>query len=81
MAKVKVKIPQLGLTIEEAALTDWFKAEGDTVAAGDVIASIEADKASYDIEAPAPGKLVQLLVDADDSEMLPIGTAIAVIEI
>ena len=80
MAKIKVKIPQLGLTTEEAAVTEWLKGEGDAVEAGDVIANIEADKASYEIEAPAAGTLSKILAEADDSEMLPIGTEIAIIE-
>lgn len=80
MAKVKVKIPKLGLTITEASVTDWNVAVGDAVEAGDEIATISADKAAYEIEAPVSGTLVEILVEADDDEEHDIGTEIAVIE-
>lgn len=80
MALVKVKIPKLGLTIETVKLVDWNVVVGDRVAAGAILATIEADKASYEVEAPAAGTVIELLVEADDDEELPIGTVIAVIE-
>lgn len=80
MAKVTVKVPKLGLTIETVKLVAWAKEPGAAVTAGEVIATIEADKASYEIEAPAAGTLIEHLVEADDDEELPIGTPLAVIE-
>jgi 2-oxoglutarate dehydrogenase E2 component (dihydrolipoamide succinyltransferase) len=81
MARIKVKIPKLGLTIETARLTEWLKAPGDAVAAGEVIATIEADKSAYEIEAPAAGTLSEQLVPADDEAELDVGTEIAVITV
>lgn len=81
MAKLTVKVPKLGLTIETVKLVDWAREPGAVVAAGEVIATIEADKASYEIEATAAGTLIEQLVPADDDEELPIGTPIAVIEL
>ena len=81
MARLTVKVPKLGLTIETVKLVEWSKSPGDRVAAGDVIAVIEADKSSYEVEAPAAGTLLEQLVPADDEEELAIGTAIAVIEL
>lgn len=80
MARVTVKVPKLGLTIETVTLTEWIKNPGDAVAAGEVIATIEADKASYEIEAPAAGTLTEQLVPADDAEEIAVGAPIAVIE-
>jgi pyruvate/2-oxoglutarate dehydrogenase complex dihydrolipoamide acyltransferase (E2) component len=80
MAQVKVKVPKLGLTIETAQLSEWAVAPGDSVTAGQVIATIEADKASYEIEAPTAGTIAELLVEAGDGEEHPVGTIIAVIE-
>ena len=81
MAKVKVKIPKLGLTVEVAMLTEWKKSAGDAVEAGEIIATIEADKASYEIEAPVGGVLTELLVEADQDEEHDVGTHIATIEV
>jgi pyruvate/2-oxoglutarate dehydrogenase complex dihydrolipoamide acyltransferase (E2) component len=81
MARLTVKVPKLGLTIESVKLTEWLKSIGDDVAAGEVIAAIEADKATFEIEAPAAGTLVEQLVPADDDEEIAVGEAIAVIQL
>lgn len=81
MARLTVKVPKLGLTIETVKLVEWTKSPGQQVAAGDVIATIEADKSSYEIEAPATGTLLEQLVPVDDEAELDIGTPIAVIEL
>ena len=80
MARVTVKVPKLGLTIETVQLAEWLKAPGNRVAAGEPIATIEADKASYEIEAPTTGTLIEQLVPADPGEEIAVGVAIAVIE-
>lgn len=76
--RIKVKLPKLGLTIEEATIREWLKKEGDEVAAGEVIAAIEADKATFEIPAPAAGRIVQILAAAD--ETVEVGANIAIIE-
>lgn len=81
MAKVRVKVPKLGLTIETVKLTEWVKDVGDQVEAGEVIATIEADKSAYEIEAPAAGKIVEQLIEPDEEEEHEIGTVMAVIEL
>ena len=53
-----VEIPQLGTTVEECVLTRWLKKKGDAVAAGDVIAEIETDKATFELHAPAAGTIL-----------------------
>jgi pyruvate/2-oxoglutarate dehydrogenase complex dihydrolipoamide acyltransferase (E2) component len=80
MAKLKVKIPKLGLTIETVKLIEWLKQPGDPVAQGEAIATIEADKANFEIEAPAAGVLIEHLAPASDEDELDIGTEIAVID-
>lgn len=79
MALTKIKVPKLGLTIETVKVTDWSKSVGDRVEAGEAIGTIEADKASYDIEAPAAGTIVELVEPDDDAEH-EVGAVIAVIE-
>jgi enoyl-CoA hydratase/carnithine racemase len=76
--KLRVKIPKLGLTIEEVTLAEWLCGVGDTVAADQVIATIEADKANYELTAPAAGTLAQVM--AEPGQIVAVGTDVAVIE-
>jgi len=75
---VQVLMPALSPTMEEGTLSKWVKKEGDDVAAGDVIAEIETDKATMEVEAVDEGKLGKILV-AEGSENVKINTPIAVI--
>ena len=79
MARTKVKVPKLGLTIETVKIAEWSKAVGDHVDAGETLGTIEADKASYEIEAPAAGTIVEM-VEADDDAEHQVGSVIAIIE-
>ncbi len=76
--KVRVKVPKLGLTIEEVTLTGWEVTVGTRVEAGAVIATIEADKASYEIVTPVAGTLIVQNAAADT--VLAIGAEVGVIE-
>ena len=80
MAKVRVRIPQMGLTTEDVALTQWLVRVGDSVTAGQVIANLEADKATVELEAPVAGRIVELLVHANDEDLVEVGTYVAIIE-
>ena len=53
----QVLMPALSLTMTEGKLAKWLKREGDAVASGDVLAEIETDKATMEIEAVEEGKL------------------------
>lgn len=72
-----VGMPNLGHTMEEGKLASWLKQVGDPVRKGEVIAIVESDKASFDVESPADGVLASIAVDADT--IAPVGTVIAVI--
>lgn len=76
--KVRIKVPRLGLTIEDVTLSSWERQAGAIVKAGEVIATVEADKASYEIVAPADGSLVELEVSEGDT--VPVGETIAILE-
>ena len=80
MEKITVKIPQMGLTTEEVILDEWLVSEGDSVSAGDVLANLQADKAIIELEAPIAGTVVELLVPADDEELLEIGAPVAILD-
>lgn len=81
MANVKVKIPKLGLTTEEVTLSAWLKGQGDAVQAGEIIATIEADKSSFEVESPVTGVVKQILFEPSEDALLPVGTEIAIIEV
>ncbi len=77
--KVKVKVPRLGLTVEEAIVMEWRKQVGDTVEAGEVIGVIEADKATVELESPATGTLTEII--GEIGETYEIGEPLAVLEV
>jgi pyruvate dehydrogenase E1 component beta subunit len=75
---VNVLMPALSPTMEQGKLAKWLKSEGDKVKAGDVIAEIETDKATMEIEAVDEGVLARILVPGG-AENVAVNTPIAVI--
>ena len=75
---IEIKMPALSPTMEEGTLAKWLVSEGDKVVSGDVIAEIETDKATMEVEAIDDGTLGQILVDAG-SEHVKVNTVIAVL--
>lgn len=61
---IPIKMPNLGAEADEARVSSWQKAVGDTVMEGEVIAEIETEKANVDLEMPASGRLLEILVPA-----------------
>jgi len=59
---VKVIMPQAGQDLETGVVKQWHKAEGDAVAKGEPIVQIETEKVDLDVEAPASGVLLRILV-------------------
>ncbi|HET9782903.1 MAG TPA: biotin/lipoyl-containing protein, partial [Candidatus Dormibacteraeota bacterium] len=57
-----VNMPKLSDTMEEGTIVEWKKKSGDAVKAGDVLAEVESDKATFDLEADSDGTL-QILVE------------------
>ncbi len=76
MAEI-MTMPKLGFDMQEGQLVRWVKAEGEAVQKGEVIAEIETDKATVEVEAQASGHLLRLLVNEGD--FVPVGDPIAVI--
>ena len=74
----QILMPALSPTMEEGKLTKWLVAEGATIKAGDVIAEIETDKATMEVEAVDEGKLSKILIAAG-TEHVKVNTPIAVI--
>jgi len=75
---VNILMPALSPTMEQGKLAKWLKAEGDAVKAGDVIAEIETDKATMEVEAVDEGVLARILVPGG-TENVAVNTPIAVI--
>ena len=76
----QILMPALSPTMTEGKLTRWLKNVGDDVRAGDVIAEIETDKATMEVEAADEGKLAQILVP-EGTEGVPVNTPIAVLTV
>jgi pyruvate dehydrogenase E1 component beta subunit len=75
---IQVLMPALSPTMTEGNLARWLKAEGDSISPGDVIAEIETDKATMEVEAVDEGTLGKILV-AEGAEDVAVNTPIAVI--
>ncbi|MDB5509542.1 MAG: Transketolase central region [Hyphomicrobiales bacterium] len=73
-----VLMPALSPTMEQGKLSKWIKKEGDTVKSGDVLAEIETDKATMEVEAVDEGVLAKILIP-DGTENVLVNTPIAVI--
>jgi pyruvate dehydrogenase E1 component beta subunit len=73
-----VLMPALSPTMEQGKLAKWLKKEGDRIKSGDVLAEIETDKATMEVEAVDEGVLAKILV-GDGTENVAVNTPIAVI--
>jgi pyruvate dehydrogenase E2 component (dihydrolipoamide acetyltransferase) len=72
-----ISMPKLGFDMREGVLVRWVKNEGETINKGDVLAEIETDKATVEVESSASGIVRRLMASQGDS--VPVGAAIAII--
>jgi pyruvate dehydrogenase E2 component (dihydrolipoamide acetyltransferase) len=72
-----IELPQLGNTVEECLVTRWFKQKGDVVRAGEAVAEIETDKATFEITASVDGTVLDTFVEA--GAIVPVFTRLCVI--
>ena len=72
-----VLMPQLGETVAEGKITQWFKSAGDAIAPGDNLFEIETDKVSMEVPSTSAGVLTEIRVAA--GEVAPVGAVVAVI--
>ncbi|HRE46209.1 MAG TPA: dihydrolipoamide acetyltransferase family protein [Aggregatilineales bacterium] len=73
----QVKMPPLGMNMEQGTFLNWVKQIGETIQQGEVIAEVEADKATIEVEAPLGGVLLQTSVNPGDT--VNVGQVIAVV--
>lgn len=72
----EVRIPKLGVAVEQASITEWLCEDSDVVEAGQAIYTLATDKTETEIESPAAGQIAILgEVDVD----YPVGTLVATI--
>ena len=75
---IEVLMPALSPTMTEGKLAKWLKKEGDEVSSGDILAEIETDKATMEVEAVDEGVLGKIMV-AEGTEAVPVNQVIAVL--
>ena len=75
---INITMPALSPTMEEGTLAKWLVKEGDSVESGDVIAEIETDKATMEVEAVDEGVIGKILV-AEGTEGVAVNSVIAVL--
>ena len=75
---IEILMPALSPTMTEGNLAKWHKTEGDDVSAGDVIAEIETDKATMEVEAVDEGVLGKIVV-SEGSENIQVNAVIGVL--
>ena len=75
---INILMPALSPTMEKGNLAKWLKKEGDKVKAGDVIAEIETDKATMEVEAVDEGTLAKIVVPEGTADV-PVNNLIAVL--
>jgi len=72
-----ISMPKLGFDMAEGLLVRWVKQVGETINKGDVLAEIETDKATVEVESSASGVVLQLIVE--QGTMVPVNAAIAIV--
>ena len=75
---IKITMPQLSPTMTEGTLSKWLVKEGDEVSSGDVLAEIETDKATMEVEAIDEGRVGRILV-AEGTDNVPVNEVIALL--
>lgn len=73
----RLNIPQLDVNLLDVTISNWLKKKGDNVALGEIVAVLTTDKASYELESPAAGILLELY--ATEKSIIPINYTIALI--
>ncbi|MCZ7575567.1 MAG: E3 binding domain-containing protein [Dehalococcoidia bacterium] len=74
---IEVTMPQMGADMTEGTLLKWLKQVGDSVQRGDILAEIETDKATVELEAYESGTILKQL--ASEGDVVPVGDVIALL--
>ncbi len=74
----ELKLALLAAEMEYGTVLTWLKREGETVAEGEPIVEVEAEKANYELESPVSGRIASILVEEGDE--IKVGTTMALID-
>ena len=77
MAEI-IRMPKMSDTMEEGVISSWLKKVGDEIKSGDILAEVETDKATMEVEAIEEGKLASIIYP-DGAENVPVNELIGVI--
>lgn len=75
----ELKLPQLAAEMEYGTVLRWLKAEGESVAEGESLVEIEAEKVNHELEAPVSGRIETIL--AEEGDEIKVGATIAIIDV
>lgn len=75
---MEVRLPSMGEGIEEASVSFWYKNVGESVSEGEDLVELTTEKTSFNLPAPAGGKLVS--IEAQEGEAVKVDQLLAVIE-
>ncbi|HYO43589.1 MAG TPA: lipoyl domain-containing protein [Candidatus Limnocylindrales bacterium] len=78
MARIPIVMANLGYDMETGRIASWSKQVGDVVRRGDILAEVETDKATVDMEAADTGTLVEIVHDAGSE--VPVGETIGYLD-
>jgi pyruvate/2-oxoglutarate dehydrogenase complex dihydrolipoamide acyltransferase (E2) component len=78
MARIAIEMPRLGYDMENGKISAWVRKVGDRVARGDVLAEIETEKSTVEMEAVAGGTLVEQTLGPGVE--VPVGTVIGYLD-
>ena len=78
MARIAIEMPRLGYDMESGKVGAWVKKVGDKVSRGEVIAEIETEKSTVDMESTTAGTLVEIIAQAGAE--LPVGEIIGYLD-
>ncbi len=76
--RIEVLLPQWGMGMSEGTIINWLKTVGESVNEDEPLAEVEAEKVQEELQAPASGKLVEILVP--EGETVEVRTPVAVID-
>jgi len=75
----ELKLPQLAAEMEYGTVLRWLKGEGESVAEGEALVEVEAEKANHELEAPVSGRIESIV--AQEGDEIKVGATIAIIDV
>lgn len=77
--KIQLKLPRVGMNMEEATIVAWHKAPGESFVSGEAIYEFETEKVTQAFEASADGRLIEIRVP--EGEEAQVGDVVCVVEV